>query len=278
MSKSGTRLRWSSLLAAVVLTMLACGGVGDLVGGGEEATAQALSTALENTRAASAVTTTAEANASATVEAQPTTPVPTITPLPTITPDAAATAAVEATLAPIRADLPAYGIDPSQGRLGWVHNPVTIELQTYGAQDYHTDFPTAVTRNFVVQADVTWTTRTGLAGCGYVFRADQEQNFYGVGIFRGATGVAGFAEYRLGKPVDDEIEFRDAPATLWQNGDTNRLAVVALEDQFTFYVNGQVSHQFSSSSLQAGVVAFAALSESGTSICTFNNGWLWVLD
>jgi hypothetical protein len=257
--------------------MLACSGLGDLLGNSPQATADALATNIEGTRLADALVGTANANATATVKAQPTVPPPTVTPLPSLTPNAAATAAAQATLEPIRAALSSYGIDPNVGRLAWVHDPVTIELQTYGAQDYATNYPNQLTRNFVVEADVTWTTRTGLAGCGYVFRADQEQNFYGIGIARGATGVSVFDVFLNGKAAGS-WETYDAPATNWQNGDTNRLALVAQEDQFILYVNGQFTHQAQDGRLQAGVVAFAALSESGLSICTFNNGWLWTLD
>jgi hypothetical protein len=278
MKKPRNRGRLGGLLA-IVLVMLACSGLGDLTGeNSQQATADALAAAIENTRLANAITSTANALATETQKAQPTAVLPSVTPLPSITPNAEATAAAEATLSPIRSALASYGIDPSQGQLGWVHRPVTIELNSYGAQDYATDYGILIVRNFVVQADVTWVTRTGLAGCGFVFRADQEENFYGVGIFRGATGVAGFGEYRNGRVVNNGIEFRDAPATLWRNEEVNRLALVALENTFTLYVNGQFSHQISYTTLQSGVTAFAALSESGTSICTFNNGWLWVLD
>jgi hypothetical protein len=271
-------IRKGAFLLAIVLT-LACVLPGGVFGpSAEEATAEALSTGIESTRLAGGQTSTAGANATSTQRAQPTTPAPTVTPLPSVTPDSAATAAVEATLAPIRGYLSGYGIDPGQGRLGWAHAPVTIELQSYGAQDYATDFPNIVTRNFVVQADVTWETRTGLAGCGFIFRADQEQNFYGMGIARGATGVSVFDRFLEGRSVRGSFEVADAPTTNWRNGETNRLAIVAQENAFSLFVNGQFTHQRVDNSLQAGIVAFAALSESGLSICTFNNGWLWILD
>ena len=57
-----------------------------------------------------------------------------------------------------------------------------------------------------------------------------------------------------------------------------RVAVVAQNDQFRLFVNGQLTEVVSDSDLQAGIVALAALSESGTSKCTFSNGWLWLLD
>ncbi len=269
--------RSTGLLAAVSL-MLACTGLGDLLGNSQKATADAFAQSLELTRLAEAITGTSNANSTATTRAQTPTPAPTATPLPTFTPDAAATAAVEATLTPIREALSSYGIDPNQGYLGWASDPKTIELDHYLATAYDEQFLFVATRNFVVQADVTWTTRTGLAGCGYIFRADQDKNAYALGIARGAEGVALFNLVRQGKVANDKWQSEYAPATNWQNGDTNRLAIVAQENTFNLYVNGQFTMQVVDNEFPGGAVAFAALSESGTSICTYTNGWLWILD
>jgi hypothetical protein len=269
--------RWAGLLAVVSL-MLACSGLGDLLGNSQQATADAFAQQLEMTRLSDALTGTASANATATVRAQSPTPAPTATPLPTSTPDAAATAAAEATLTPIHDALSSYGIDPNQGYLGWASDPKTIELNHYLDTAYDDQFLFVATRNFVVQADVTWTTRTGLAGCGFIFRADQEKNAYAMGIARGAQGVAVFNLVRQGKVANNKWQSQYAPSTNFRNGDTNRLAIVAQETTFSLYVNNQFTLQINDGELQAGAVAFAALSESGTSICTYNNGWLWILD
>lgn len=263
---------WTMVIGAA----LACGSLP--FGSDNNATAVAFGAALEATRAADSANSTAAAAVTATVKALPTTPGPTATAFPSRTPDSAATQSAEATLSPIRAALAGYGVDPNKGFLGWAHAPKTIEIRTYLAQDYATDYPNVITRNFVVQADVTWETRTGLAGCGFVFRADQEKNFYGMGVARGATGVSVFDVFHKGRGSRRAWVTHDARATNWQNGDTNRLAIVAQETLFTLYVNGQFTQQESNGEFQAGGVAFAALSESGTSICTFNNGWLWILD
>lgn len=276
MKDTPRRMRIGGLLAAACLG-LACAGL-DLGGNSDQATADAFAAALEATRAAEAAASTATANSVATIDALPDTPAPTSTQFPTRTPDTAATAAVEATLTPIRAALSGYGVDPNQGQLGWVHAPKTIELNTYLDTAFATDYPTLLARNFVVEADVTWQTRTGLAGCGFIFRADQSENAYAMGIARGATGVGVFNLIRGGRPSRSTWETSDAPATNFQNGDTNRLAIVGRETTFALYVNGQFTFQVSDAELPAGLVAFAALSESGTSICTYNNGWLWVLD
>lgn len=204
---------------------------------------------------------------------------PTATGVPSQTPDlgAAETATAEALLAPVRSALANYGISPDQGRLGWTHPTKTIELKTFHGANYATDFPNVVARDFVVQADVTWLTSTGAAGCGFVFRADESRTFYGMGVFRGAEGVAAFNEWRKGEEADWQ-RFRDAPTIRSGNGETNTLAVVAEASRFRLYVNGQLTDQVTNPDLALGAVAFAAFSESGTTICTFNNGWLWILD
>lgn len=269
--------RWSWLVWMMVIgASLACGSLP--FGTDNKATADAFAAALEATRAADSATSTADAVETATVKALPATLGRAPTAFPSSTPDTASTQSAEATQSPIRAALAGYGVDPNQGYLGWASAPKTLEIHTYLAQDYATDYPNVVTRNFVIQADVTWETRTGLAGCGFVFRADQEKNFYGMGVARGATGVSVFDAFHQGRGSRRTWQTHDSPATNWQNGDTNRLAIVAQETLFSLYVNGQLTQQESNGEFQAGGVAFAAFSESGTSICTFNNGWLWILD
>jgi hypothetical protein len=209
-----------------------------------------------------------------TPEPEPTEPAPSSTP----DPGAQVTATAEAMLDTIRSALPTYGLDDETGSLGWVHSPVTVEVKTFKESAMASDYPAVVARNFLAQTDVIWLTETGLAGCGIVFRADpQTETFYGMGLFRGGLGVAGFNEWSGG--VSSEWErYRDAPSTNAANGATNTIAVLAREAEFSFYVNGVPVDTVSDASLGQGSVGFAAFSESGTTTCSFTNGWLWLLD
>ena len=246
-----------------------------------QATAEALISLLAATSNAESAAATAAVAATDAAAAVSGVAGPTATSLPTRTPDFAATQAAEALVAPIKAALPNYGVDPNTGFLGWMHPPASISLDRYLEGDYALDpqYQSFAVHNFVVQADVTWETRTGLAGCGFAFRAATETDYYGMGIARGAQGVAVFSLFHNKKPVNDKLQTEDAAAVRDRNGDTNTLAVVGIDNTFTLYVNNQFTEKIADDTLVSpGLVAFAAFSESGTSICNFNNGWLWVLD
>ena len=68
------------------------------------------------------------------------------------------------------------------------------------------------------------------------------------------------------------------PAFEWQNNTTNRIAVVARGDTFTLYTNGTRIGEVTDSTYNRGFVAMVALSESGRTVCEFDNAWLWSLD
>jgi hypothetical protein len=257
-----------AIILLVAIPALACIAV---TGGGPAAT--------ETAEAASVMTNLAP---TATGAASDTPAPPTDTPEPeataTVDEFALVTQTAEAAIDEIRATLPTYGVGADEGSLGWVHQPVTVEVRTFKEASYASDYPTVIVADFVAQADVTWITDTGLAGCGFMFRADpQTETFYGMGVFRGGTGVAAFNEWQNGVSARWD-RYRDAPTTNPQNGATNTLAVVARGSQFSFYVNGQVVDTVSNADLPLGAVGFAAFSESGTTTCSFSNGWLWVLN
>jgi hypothetical protein len=210
---------------------------------------------------------------------EPPTEAPANTPEPVIdvaATDAAATA--EAALEPILIALSSYGFGPDEGRLGWVHDPVLLEVTEYRSAEIVSDYAAVFVRDFVVQADVIWNTKTGLAGCGFVFRADPTtESSYGFGLFRGGNGVSAFNEWENGVSAEWG-RFADVPSADPDNDATNTLAVVAQGARFTFYVNGFQADEVSSTTLAEGSVGFAAFSESGTTTCEFRNGWLWVLE
>lgn len=110
------------------------------------------------------------------------TPVPTDTPVPTptTTPDVTATAAARATaamedkIAKIAPELEKLGIAPDSGSLVWqADDPISMTVTTYMEKTHYqiTDDPVS---DFVLFTDVTWNSSSGLAGCGLIFRADDD--------------------------------------------------------------------------------------------------------
>ncbi len=268
-------------LVTLLIAVLACGGPSP-----QAATAQAMSEALNATQAALASSGGPE-NAVETAEAQATALAQSAAATEAV---AAATqaigqAATETAIAPMVSELPQYGVDPAQGRPGWVHPPVTIDLTGYEQYDYATQFSGTVARSFVVTADITWNTFTGLSGCGFAFRADDKGNQYLLIATRGGNGHIVFVTMADNK-VKDHKDFYALPLDV-NNDATNHLAVVGQGTLFTFYTNGVQAGQVDTNAktgptasirYDAGFVALVALSESGRTVCKFDRGWLWLIN
>ena len=146
-------------------------------------------------------------------------------------------------IAPAVAELPRYGIDPSQGQVAWVHKPVTIDLNGYQQSGYANDYQQISAKNFVMAADITWFTFNSLSACGFMFRSDGNRNKpsqYMVIITRYATGYLAFTATVNGEmsnmrtiyPYDQDKSFT------WQNNATNRLAIVVRDALIDVYTNG----------------------------------------
>lgn len=145
--------------------------------------------------------------------------------------------------APILAELPTYGLDAASGHVGWIHDPLTLELSGYHEFAYGNNFMNVTAADFVLAADITWDTQYGGSGCGFMFRSNGDQNKpnqYMVIATRFANGHVIFSALADGEianlhefyPHDQDRSFD------WQNETTNRLAVVARGNQIEIYTNG----------------------------------------
>lgn len=281
-------------LGLLMIGTVACGsGSG---GADQAATVAALSASIAQTATAGAVvvepTATSEvpAPATAVLAAQATATGRSLaaeaTQLVRATEDASAAAATAEAKAPILAELPAYGVDPHQGELAWIHPPVTIQTEGYMQYAYANQFIATAARDFVVAADITWNTRFGTTGCGFVVRSDGNEesiNQYLVIATRGGNGRVLFVTQRNGQVIDNESKDIYAngidPLFEWQNDTTNRVVVVGRGEVFTIYTNGtKIGEVTAQAGYDRGFVAFVALNESGDTTCQYDNVWLWLLN
>jgi len=157
-----------------------------------------------------------------------------------------AKAATASAVAPILGELPKYGVDPSAGHMGWIHPPVTLDVEGFMQYDYVNYFISTLARDFVVSADITWNTQYGTSGCGFVLRSDGNQdalNQYLVIITRGTSGRILFGTMAEGEIVtgQDIYAYGHDPSFQWQNNTTNRLTVVGRADRFWIYTNGNLA-------------------------------------
>ncbi len=154
-----------------------------------------------------------------------------------------AQAATATAVAPIQAELPKYGVDPSNGRLGWIHPPLTLHAEGYMQYDYGNVFLGTVAQDFVVSADITWNTQYGTSACGFVLRSNGDEeafNQYLVLATRGGNGRVIFNTMAQGEVLDgyDLYAYRLDPEFDWRNDTTNRLTVVGRGSTFNIYTNG----------------------------------------
>ncbi len=242
--------------------------------------------------------------------------------------------------APIQAELDFYGVDPDKGKVAYIHPPVTLEVDEFHGSDFSSDYPGVVAADFVLSSDITWNTQYGTSGCGYLFRADGNQDKpsqYMALITRGGTGHVVFLvldEGELAAGYDIYTRTED-PGFDFHNDATNSLTIVGRGNIFDIYTNGnQVGsvdvskppvkpavppppplptdqknlpamqayretlkeYQDTVSQLTAnfnarlsqyqegaplyerGFVAMLTLSESGNTVCKFDDTWLWLIE
>lgn len=240
-----------------------------------------------------------------------------------------ARAATATAFAPFIADLPLYGVDPSAGRPGWIHPPVTLAIDGFLQYDFLNQFVATVAKDFVISSDITWNTQYGTSGCGFVMRSNGNKlalDQYMAIVTRGASGHVAFTTMSEGDIVSgrDIYAYGKDPNFNWGNNVTNRLTVVGRGLTFSIYSNDtligevdptapvslpgippapnvpgvggqaeqnavatQITGNYQARQREAanaekaferGFVALVVLSESGRSVCTFDNTWLWLIE
>jgi hypothetical protein len=145
--------------------------------------------------------------------------------------------------APVIAELPRYGINPGQGRVAWVHKPVSIELNGYQQSGYANDYQGITARDFAMAADINWVTDYGMSACGFMFRSNGDTNKpsqYMIIITRFANGYLAFTATVDGETSNMRAIYPRSQdkSFSWQNNATNRLAVVMRGQIIQVYTNG----------------------------------------
>jgi len=241
----------------------------------------------------------------------------------------AARAATATAFAPYTTKLPLYGVDPAQGRPGWIHPPVTLAIDGFLQYDFLNQFVATVADDFVISSDITWNTQYGTSGCGFVLRSNGNERAldqYMAIVTRGASGHVVFSTMSDGDIVSgrDIYAYGKDPNFNWGNNVTNNLTVVGRGLTFSVYSNDtligevdptapvslpgippapnlpgaggkaeqnavatQITANYQARQREAanaekafdrGFVALVVLSESGRSVCNFENTWLWLIE
>lgn len=239
------KYRFLLALLTIVCVTLACGI--DLTGeSNPEATVNALSTSIVQTANAAVDDDNADTNTDLqAAQAEATQRSQSIEATQTIV-AASRDEGQEATLAaaaPVTAELPLFGVTSDNGHVGWMHSPVTLDIDGYMQHDYANDYMHIIARDFVIAADITWDTEYGTSGCGFMLRSDGNEklpNQYMVIITRGGNGHVFFtaiADGELANAQDFYAGLTDRSFD-WKNGATNQLVIVGRGPILEIYTNG----------------------------------------
>lgn len=329
-----------ALLSAVSITGLisACGGPSDKI---RSATLDALTHSIASTATAAAWGEVDPADALKTAEAEATTQAWSVSATQDALSELTAEqqAATTTAFAHYAAELPMYDVDPSRGRPGWIHPPVTLDIEGYQQYDSKNQFIFTIVRDFALSADITWNTQYGTSGCGFILRSDGDEekpSQYMVMITRGGLGHVIFAPIVEGDIVGGYDFYAKGvdPRFDWHNDTTNRLTVIGRGTMFTIYTNDVLIGEIDTSepppdpvfpppperpssddeeamaqyqqeldeyereveqvranllarrnemkekdtAFERGFVAMVAISESGHTVCRFENAWLWLIE
>ncbi|MBN2388727.1 MAG: hypothetical protein JXB85_17050 [Anaerolineales bacterium] len=221
------------------------------------------------------------------------TPVPTATntPMPTATstPDHAATRAAQSTaravqiLEEFKEAMDDLDIATDTGQLGWAQEePITIRLS--GASDlaYERLADGLEASDFIIQTDIVWSTES-MIQCGIIFRADARFD-------RGKHYEFWFLRFS-GLPLW-EISFwegfeyiasssngaRSSSAIDQRNNANNQITIVAVDNEFTVYINEiRQGRYFDYSDLaDTGTFGVAGFQDARRSTCVYENTVIWV--
>jgi hypothetical protein len=183
--------------------------------------------------------------------------------------------------APVMANAPAYvaaalaRANITGGELAGQIDTKTIDLSGQDNVVQWQNFKGSY-HNFAVGTTIQWGPGTDTDYCGVLLRNADDKNLYTLQIDRQGRLV-------LSVKIDDQWQ-KDltGSGSLIKTAatDTNELVVIAQDDSFLVYLNGQYADKFTDNRISDGAVGILAGTFEGShkSRCTHTNSWLWSLD
>lgn len=214
-------------------------------------------------------------------------PPATMAPTATATPDLEATQHVQETatyqagIDKARGTMEKLGFSPEEGRLAYF-NPEQIDITISDDSLYKPEI--ILTENltdFVVQTKVQWTTERGFSGCGIVFHAGEDMDtrqLYMYNIVRLPSVPHWFVWVIKGAYTDWEpVPMTASEAIRDEQNEINELTLVVQGDQIFPYINGELQKAIYNNLPMDGQIGLNAWTDTGTTLCTFTDTWIWAL-
>lgn len=138
--------------------------------------------------------------------------------------------------------------------------------------------------NFVLSTDVVWDSETGYAGCGIIFRAQDNDIVTSEMAVFNAIRLSGFPGwdielYNFGQYQANLVgDVRTSSAINQASGSSNHYVLVVDGSTVNVYANGtKLGTTNLKASMVEGLIGFSAWQESGVTTCSFSNTWIWGL-
>ncbi len=218
------------------------------------------------------------------------TPIPTKTPEPSATLDLQATDAFQATeassvvLAKVKKDLTPYKISLPPGNLVYVQSePNELSLSSYGEARFDPFNDNLNVGDFILKTDVTWDSKTGLAGCGLFFHTEQDYKEGERFVFN-TLRLSGYPGWDVEFHKQDQIvdvltgETQVSNKIKIESGSTNTYILMVKGSTITLYANNYRIGGVEGTQRDSGYFAYFAWQESGQTTCTFSNTWVWEMN
>jgi hypothetical protein len=207
--------------------------------------------------------------------------------VPTPTVDRAATEAAQtaeaaaAAQALISSDLAKFDVSLSDGQLVYLQDkPVEINLDSYGQTTYR-EMENSHADDFIMYTEINWESKSGLAGCGIIFRSEDnleegdQYRFYtmrlsGAPLWDIEWWTDGLFTYGWGVLSSAYIDVDQSA--------TNQYLIVATGSQVVVYANGNRIGAINDTRRDDGTFAFFGFHESGETTCSFDNTWIWEVE
>lgn len=212
---------------------------------------------------------------------------PTDTPVPTPTVDRAATEAAQMTEAAaaaetlISADLAKFDIPLRDGQLVYLQDKeVSLSMTSYGEMVTE-EMENSYADDFILYTEITWESKSGLAGCGIVFRSEDDivrgdqyrfftMRLSGAPLWDIEWWTDGLFTYGWGVQSTSSIDVDQSAA--------NEYLLVATGSQVAVYANGNRIGSINDNRRDHGNFGYFGFHESGETTCSFENTWVWQVE
>lgn len=159
-----------------------------------------------------------------------------------------------------------------------------ITLTSYSTHDWIPLASGQFFSDFILRADITWESASGLAICGFWFRAQSDDEDAEHFMFQ-TIRLSGLPSWDV-----EYWKFNEWQATVspggrvittphidQDQGSTNTFILAAEGNELTVYANGHRLGKATILKIREGLMTFYPWQESGETTCTFENAWIWDL-